>query len=135
MFQGIRHTGSPRGRGEASVPVDKELLDIFICPSCGGDVEYRQDEEVIVCLKCGLRYPVKDDIPVMLIGEAQRPASARGRPTRSAIRRSLRRPARPPCWLWRPTSGTSSAPYSPPLDPFRIRPRATACVRWSCAGW
>ncbi len=76
MFQGIRHTGSPRGRGEASVPVDKELLDILICPSCGGDVEYRQDEEVIVCLKCGLRYPVKDDIPVMLIEEAQKPASA-----------------------------------------------------------
>jgi uncharacterized protein YbaR (Trm112 family) len=59
-----------------SVPVDKELLDILICPSCGGDVEYRQDGEVIVCLKCGLRYPVKDDIPVMLIEEAQKPATA-----------------------------------------------------------
>ena len=54
--------------------VDKELLDILICPSDHGEVEYRQDEEVIVCLKCGLRYPVRDDIPVMLIEEAERPA-------------------------------------------------------------
>jgi uncharacterized protein len=56
------------------VPVDKELLDILICPSCRGDIEYRQDQEVIVCLKCGLRYPVRDDIPVMLIDEAERPS-------------------------------------------------------------
>jgi uncharacterized protein len=56
------------------VPVDKELLDILICPSCRGDIEYRQEQEVIVCLKCGLRYPVRDGIPVMLIDEAERPA-------------------------------------------------------------
>jgi uncharacterized protein YbaR (Trm112 family) len=57
------------------VPVDKELLDILACPNCRGDVEYRQEEEVIVCLKCGYRYPVRDDIPVMLIDEAEKPAS------------------------------------------------------------
>ena len=56
------------------MPVDKDLLDILICPSCGGDVQYRQDEEVIVCQKCGLRYPVREDIPVMLIEEAEKPA-------------------------------------------------------------
>lgn len=55
------------------MPVDKELLDILICPSCRGDIEYRQEQEVIVCLKCGLRYPVRDGIPVMLIDEAERP--------------------------------------------------------------
>ena len=54
--------------------VDKELLDIMICPSCGGDVEYREAESIIVCRKCGLRYPVRDDIPVMLIEEAEKPA-------------------------------------------------------------
>ena len=55
------------------MPVDKELLDILVCPSCHGDVEYHADQEVIVCTKCGLRYPVRDDIPVMLIEEAQKP--------------------------------------------------------------
>ncbi len=54
--------------------VDKELLDILICPNCHGAVEYREDELVIVCTKCGLRYPVRDDIPVMLIEEAERPS-------------------------------------------------------------
>ncbi|MFN2589695.1 MAG: Trm112 family protein [Actinomycetota bacterium] len=54
--------------------VDKELLEILICPNCHGQIEYREAEEVIVCTKCGLRYPVRDDIPVMLIEEAERPA-------------------------------------------------------------
>jgi len=56
--------------------VDKELLDILVCPSCRGEVEYREQEEVIVCTQCGLRYPVRDDIPVMLIEEAERPTGA-----------------------------------------------------------
>jgi uncharacterized protein YbaR (Trm112 family) len=56
------------------MPVDKELLEILICPNCRGDVEYFPEEEVIVCTKCRYRYPVRDDIPVMLIEEAERPA-------------------------------------------------------------
>ena len=54
--------------------LDKELLEILACPNCRGDVEYRQAEELIVCLgKCGYKYPVRDDIPVMLIDEAEKP--------------------------------------------------------------
>jgi uncharacterized protein len=55
------------------VPVDKELMEILACPSCRGDVELRQegDEEWIVCLNCGLRYPVRDGLPVMLVEEAK----------------------------------------------------------------
>jgi uncharacterized protein YbaR (Trm112 family) len=56
------------------VALDKELLDILICPNCRGDVEYREDEQLIVCLgRCRYRYPVRDDIPVMLIDEAIKP--------------------------------------------------------------
>ncbi len=57
------------------MPVDKELLEILACPSCRGNVEVRMDggAEWIVCLQCGLRYPVRDGIPVMLIEEAKRP--------------------------------------------------------------
>jgi uncharacterized protein YbaR (Trm112 family) len=58
------------------MPVDKELLEILVCPSCRGEVEYRAEQEQIVCLKCGLRYPVKDDIPVMLIEEAEKPGDS-----------------------------------------------------------
>jgi uncharacterized protein len=58
------------------VPVDKELMEILVCPNCRGPVELRTEggAEWVVCLSCGLRYPVRDDIPVMLIDEAERPS-------------------------------------------------------------
>jgi len=56
------------------MPVDKDLLEILVCPNCRGAVEYHQDKQLIVCTKCGLRYPVRDDIPVMLIEEAEKPS-------------------------------------------------------------
>jgi len=56
--------------------LDPELLEILACPDCKGDVEYRESESVIVCLKCGLRYPVRDGIPIMLVEEAERPSEA-----------------------------------------------------------
>jgi len=51
--------------------IDKELLDILACPLCKTEVKLEGDK--IVCTKCGRRYPVKDDIPVMLIDEAELP--------------------------------------------------------------
>ena len=54
--------------------VDAKLLEILACPNCRGAVEYIAGEDVIVCRgKCGYRYPVRDDIPIMLIDEAQKP--------------------------------------------------------------
>lgn len=54
--------------------LDKELLDILICPNCRGNVEYREDDQEIACVgRCRYRYPVRDDIPVMLIDEAIKP--------------------------------------------------------------
>ena len=56
------------------MPIDDELLEILACPNCRGPVEYREEEERIVCVgECGYRYPVRDDIPVMLIEEAEKP--------------------------------------------------------------
>ena len=51
--------------------LDKELLEILACPKCKGDLEYREADQVLVCNACRLRYPVKDDIPIMLIDEAE----------------------------------------------------------------
>lgn len=59
--------------------LDKELLDILVCPNDRGEIEYRETEQVIVCQKCGYRYPVRDGIPVMLIDEAEKPAAGRKR--------------------------------------------------------
>jgi uncharacterized protein len=51
--------------------LNKELLDILACPRCKGDVQYREQDREIVCSSCCLAYPVKEDIPVMLIEEAR----------------------------------------------------------------
>ena len=47
-----------------------QLLDVLVCPKCKGALEYRESEPSLVCARCSLRYPVRDDIPVMLLEEA-----------------------------------------------------------------
>ena len=49
--------------------IDKELMDILACPICKGAVELKGEK--IICEKCKKAYPVRDDIPVMLIEEAE----------------------------------------------------------------
>lgn len=56
------------------MPIDERLLEILICPNCRGPVEYLADDNVIACRgECRYRYPIRDDIPVMLIDEAEKP--------------------------------------------------------------
>ncbi len=53
--------------------IDKELLEILACPACKSAV--RQEGDRIVCTQagCGLRYPIREGIPVMLVEEAEKP--------------------------------------------------------------
>ena len=56
------------------MPVDKELLDILVCPNDRGEPRLRPaGEDVLVRRSCGYRYAVRDDIPNMLIEDAQKP--------------------------------------------------------------
>lgn len=50
--------------------IDPQLLEILVCPRCKGELEYREAGSALVCHACGLSYPVRDDIPIMLIDEA-----------------------------------------------------------------
>lgn len=50
--------------------LSQQLLAILVCPRCKGPLEYREQESSLVCPACALRYPVRDDIPVMLLDEA-----------------------------------------------------------------
>lgn len=50
--------------------IDPALLEIMQCPSCAGTLVERPDPPALVCSECGLQYPVRDGIPVMLIDEA-----------------------------------------------------------------
>jgi uncharacterized protein YbaR (Trm112 family) len=52
------------------VSLSPQLLEVLVCPKCKGALEYREHESELVCQSCALRYPVRDDIPVMLIDEA-----------------------------------------------------------------
>ncbi|HJY81210.1 MAG TPA: Trm112 family protein [Candidatus Binatia bacterium] len=52
------------------MPLSKELLDILICLQCKGGVELTDAQDGLVCRACKLLYPIKDDIPVMLLEEA-----------------------------------------------------------------
>jgi len=50
--------------------INPELLEILACPKCKGDVRLSETEDGLICSSCKLLYPIKDDIPVMLIDEA-----------------------------------------------------------------
>lgn len=47
-----------------------QLLAILVCPKCKGALEYHDADPSLVCQACRLRYPVRDDIPIMLLDEA-----------------------------------------------------------------
>ncbi|MRR09483.1 Trm112 family protein [bacterium] len=51
--------------------LDQKLLDILACPKCKGELEYRPTEQKLLCWSCQLGYRIEDDIPVMLIDEAE----------------------------------------------------------------
>jgi len=50
--------------------ISKKLLEILACPKCKGDVELTQNKDGLVCASCRLVFPIRDDIPIMLIDEA-----------------------------------------------------------------
>ncbi|MEP7213439.1 MAG: Trm112 family protein [Acidobacteriota bacterium] len=53
--------------------ISPELLEILRCPKCKSEVELKPDQSGLKCVnpECRLVYPIKEDIPVMLIDEAK----------------------------------------------------------------
>jgi hypothetical protein len=52
--------------------INKDLLDILVCPQCKGPVQLTESKNGLLCRKCKLVYEIRDDIPIMLIEEAQK---------------------------------------------------------------
>ena len=50
--------------------IDKELLEILACPKCKGNIRLNDTGDGLICDACRLMYPIKEEIPVMLIDEA-----------------------------------------------------------------
>jgi uncharacterized protein len=51
--------------------INKELLDILVCPLCKTPVKLTPDGQGLKCGQCRRVYPIQDDIPVMLVEEAK----------------------------------------------------------------
>ncbi len=52
--------------------ISPELLEILRCPKCKSKVEIKTDKSGLKCVnpECSLVYPIRDEIPVMLVEEA-----------------------------------------------------------------
>ena len=51
--------------------ISQELLDILVCPLCKAPVTLTADGQGLKCSQCRRVYPIKDDIPIMLVDEAR----------------------------------------------------------------
>jgi uncharacterized protein YbaR (Trm112 family) len=57
--------------------LDEQLLELIVCPACRQALAVDEQAEELVCTGCGLAYPVRDDIPVLLVDEARKPEQSR----------------------------------------------------------
>ncbi len=55
--------------------LDSSLLDILACPGCHASLRADEAASELVCTGCGLAFPVRNDIPVMLLDEARQSAA------------------------------------------------------------
>jgi uncharacterized protein YbaR (Trm112 family) len=55
------------------VPLHPLLLEILVCPDCKGTLTVDTTNNELVCDDCGLIYPIRDEIPIMLVSAARRP--------------------------------------------------------------
>jgi uncharacterized protein YbaR (Trm112 family) len=57
-------------KGFEEMAISQDLLEILACPACKAKVQLKTDESGLKCPECKRVYPIRDDIPVMLIDEA-----------------------------------------------------------------
>ena len=67
----ISHTVEQITTRKDSMAVSKELLDILVCPMCKTPVKLTNDQQGLKCGSCKRVYPIRSDIPVMLVDEAR----------------------------------------------------------------
>jgi uncharacterized protein YbaR (Trm112 family) len=53
--------------------VSEELLALLVCPL--GKAPLKHEGDILICTRCGPRFTIKDDIPNMIIEEAELPQS------------------------------------------------------------
>ena len=53
------------------MPIPSELLEILVYPKCKGNLRLTAAQDGLICEACALKYEIRDDIPIMLVDEAQ----------------------------------------------------------------
>lgn len=48
-----------------------ELINILACPACKEVLTAQEEPPSLLCLHCGLSFPVRDGVPIMLRKEAE----------------------------------------------------------------
>jgi len=56
--------------------ISEELLSLLVCPM--GQAPLRLEEQSLICTRCGLKFAIRDDIPNMLVEEAELPEGCHG---------------------------------------------------------
>ncbi len=51
--------------------IPQDLLDILVCPACKKPLAYSPEKQTLKCAACHRVYPIRDDIPILLIDEAK----------------------------------------------------------------
>ncbi len=66
--------------------LNEALLGILACPNCRSSLVVDYEASELVCSKpeCGLAYPVRDSIPILLVDEARAPGHRRVAPSDAA---------------------------------------------------
>jgi uncharacterized protein YbaR (Trm112 family) len=67
----LRRPTLPARKVFAAMAISEQLLEILVCPACRAKVELKADGSGLKCVECKRVYPIRDDIPVMLIDEAK----------------------------------------------------------------
>ena len=52
--------------------MDKRLLEILVCPLCKSPLHLDPENHELICKADRLAYPIRDDVPVMLVDEARK---------------------------------------------------------------
>src|SRR5207248_10247143 len=65
-----KNSRGSESRGVRRMAISPDLLEILACPACKAKVELKTDGSGLKCVECKRVYPIRDDIPVMLIDEA-----------------------------------------------------------------
>jgi uncharacterized protein YbaR (Trm112 family) len=53
------------------VAISEELLEILVCPACKQKLDLSPAKDALICQQCKLRYPIEDDIPVLIASAAE----------------------------------------------------------------